>query len=279
MRVLILGASGMLGHQVWQIFRLRFEAFAAVRRRPEPAMFDDPRVQDGVDVADFERIGAIIDDLRPEAIVNCAGAVKQLESGRDPVEAITVNSLGPHVVARFASAAGARLVHISTDCVFSGARGRYSESDNPDPVDLYGRSKLLGEVDAPHLTLRTSLIGRELHGGHGLVEWFLANRGGSVRGYTKAVFSGVTTMEMARILAAVVERHRDLEGVYHIAAEPISKYDLLMRLNEVFGAGVMIAADDSLVIDRSLDATRFRAMTGLVPPSWDEMLAELGASR
>jgi dTDP-4-dehydrorhamnose reductase len=279
MRVLLLGASGMLGHQVWQIFRRRFDCFATLRERPDLPLFHDPRVIDGVDAADFGRVAAVIDDLRPEAIVNCIGAVKQREEGRDPIAAITVNSLFPHVVARAAVEAGARLIHISTDCVFSGNRGHYAESDIPDPVDLYGRSKLVGEVGAPHLTLRTSLIGRELRAAQGLVEWFLSNRGGSVRGFTRAVFSGVTTIEMARILGEVVERHQDLAGLYHVAAEPITKYDLLMLLNEVFGAGVMIAADDSLSVDRSLDATSFRAATGLVPPPWPEMIAELGATR
>ena len=171
------------------------------------------------------------------------------------------------------------MIHISTDCVFAGTRGNYAEDDVPDAADLYGRSKLLGEVtDTDYaLTIRTSIIGRELRTANGLVEWFLANRGGSVRGFTKAIFSGVTTETLANILAAVIEDHRGLHGLYQVAGEAISKYDLLVMLNDALAARVAITPDDSVAIDRSLDATRFRSATGLVPPSWPEMIAALAA--
>jgi dTDP-4-dehydrorhamnose reductase len=275
-RVLILGGSGMLGHRVWELLRGRFDTWVAVRRRPDCPLFGaDERVVEGLDATGFARLERLIAELTPAAVVNCIGIVKQLAAAHDPIASITVNALFPHVVARSCAHAGARLIQISTDCVFSGRRGGYAESDVPSPADLYGRSKLLGEVDKPHLTLRTSIIGRELQGAHGLVEWFLANRGGHVSGFTRARFSGLTTLELARVIGDVIERHPELEGLYHVAAEPISKYDLLMLLNAAFDAGVTIDPNDALALDRSLDGSRFREATGWTAPPWPEMVEAL----
>jgi dTDP-4-dehydrorhamnose reductase len=278
MRVLILGAGGMLGHKVWEIFRDRFDCRAAMRTRLPSPLFDDERVIDGFDATNFEATVKLIREVEPDVVVNCIGVVKQLAAAHDPIASITLNSLFPHIVARACMDAGARMIHISTDCVFAGIRGHYTEDDIPDAADLYGRSKLLGEVtEGGALTIRTSIIGRELRTSNGLVEWFLANRGGAVRGFTNAIFSGVTTTMLARILAAIIEQHPGMHGLYHVAGAPISKYDLLVMLNAVIGAGVMITPDDSFVIDRSLDATRFEAATRLTPPEWPDMIAALAA--
>jgi dTDP-4-dehydrorhamnose reductase len=277
MRVLILGAGGMLGHKVWEVFRDRFDCRAAMRKRLPLPLFDDERVIDGFDATNFDAVARLIAAMKPDVVVNCIGVVKQLAAAHDPIASITLNALFPHIVARACAEAGARMIHVSTDCVFAGTRGHYSEDDVPDAADLYGRSKLLGEVTDGALTIRTSLIGRELRTSSGLVEWFLSNRGGSVRGFTNAIFSGVTTAELARILAGVIEQYPDMRGLYHVAAAPISKYDLLMMLNAATGAVVMIAPDDGFVIDRSLDATRFQAATGFQPPEWPEMIAALAA--
>lgn len=277
MRVLILGAGGMLGHKVWEVFRDRFDCSAAMRTRLPLPLFDDERVIGGFDATNFHDVVRLIADVKPDVVVNCIGIVKQIALAHDPIASITLNALFPHIVARACAEGGARMIHISTDCVFAGTRGHYTEDDVPDAADLYGRSKLLGEVTDGALTIRTSLIGRELRTSSGLVEWFLSNRGGSVRGFTNAIFSGVTTAMLARILAEVIEQHPDMRGLYHVAAAPISKYDLLMMLNAATGAGVMIAPDDGFVIDRSLDAARFQAATGLQPPEWPEMIAALAA--
>jgi len=278
MRVLILGAGGMLGHKVWEVFRDRFDCRAAMRTRLPLALFDDERVIDGFDATNFDAVARLIASVEPDVVVNCIGVVKQLAAAHDPIASITLNSLFPHILARACAARGARVIHVSTDCVFAGTRGHYSEDDIPDAADLYGRSKLLGEVtDDDALTIRTSIIGRELRTSNGLVEWFLSDRGGAVRGFTNAIFSGVTTSTLAHILAAVIEQHPGMHGLYHVAGAAISKYDLLMMLNAATGAGVMIAADDTFVIDRSLDATRFQTATGLQPPEWPEMIAALAA--
>jgi dTDP-4-dehydrorhamnose reductase len=300
MRVLILGAGGMLGHKVWQIFRDRFDCRAAVRTRLPLPPFDDERVIDGFDAGDFDGVTRLFAKVQPEVVVNCIGVVKQLAAAHDPIASITLNTLFPHVVARACGEVGARMIHISTDCVFAGTGSRrsdslvrpssraqvglesptyvyYSEADVPDATDLYGRSKLLGEVTEGALTIRTSIIGRELQASNGVVEWFLANRGGSVRGFTRAVFSGVTTTTLANLLADVIEHQPAVGGLYHVAGDAITKYDLLVMLNEAFRAGVTITPDDSVVIDRTLDGTRFREATGLVPPAWPEMIAALAA--
>jgi dTDP-4-dehydrorhamnose reductase len=269
----------MLGHQVWRVCRDRFDTRVAVRVRLPLPLFEGDGVVEGFDAADFPAVEKLVADAEPEVVVNCIGIIKQLAAAHDPIASIGVNSLFPHVVARACSAAGARLITIGTDCVFSGRRGGYAETDLPDPPDLYGRSKLLGEVDAPHLTLRTSIVGRELRGASGLLEWFLANRGGRVRGFTRAVFSGLTTLELSRVIASVIERHPRLDGLWHVAGEPISKYDLVMLFNDAFQAGVAIDPVDEPVIDRSLDGTRFREATGWVAPPWTEMVKEMADER
>lgn len=264
----------MLGHKVWQMLAPRFETWATTRDRPRAA-FDPARALPGVDA---DAVPSVIAAQSPDVVINCIGAVRQLPEGRDPIASITLNALLPHIAARAAARAGARFIHISSDCVFSGRRGMYRESDEPDATDLYGRSKLLGEVtEGGALTLRTSLIGRQLHGTSGIVEWFLAQRGRRVSGHAHAIFSGVTTAELGRILAGVIEHHRDLAGLYHVSAMPISKLALLQLLNDAFDAKVHIVPSDEPRLDRSLDSTRFREATGWVPARWETMIHELAA--
>jgi dTDP-4-dehydrorhamnose reductase len=278
-RVLVVGGTGMLGHKAWQILRDRMEAWCTVRDRravEHTGLYAGDRVIDAVTADDFASIERAFSVARPTAVVNCVGIVKQLKAASDPIPSIVINALFPHRLAALARSTGARLIHVSTDCVFAGSRGHYAEQDPPDAYDLYGRTKLLGEVAGPGcLTVRTSIIGRELAATTGLVEWLLAQRGGRVKGFTHAIFSGLTTASLARVLADVIERHASLEGVYHVAAAPITKYDLLHRLNEAFGAGVDIEPSDSLRIDRSLDGAAFARATGLSAPGWAEMVADL----
>jgi dTDP-4-dehydrorhamnose reductase len=216
----------------------------------------------------------MVDSLQPEAIINCIGLVKQLPLANDPVAAIEINALFPHRLAQIAGGVKARLIHFSTDCVFSGKKeSPYTENDQSDAEDLYGRSKFLGEVShGPHtLTLRTSIIGRELHSGHGLVEWFLG-QAQKVKGYRKAIFSGLTTGTMATLLIEHVLPNPQLTGIYHVSSEPISKYDLLRLINDVYGRGIEIEPDTQVICNRALDSSRFRAETGFKPPTWPEMI-------
>lgn len=280
MKVLIFGAGGMLGHKVWQECQPRFDAWATVRSQVGlPAgLFEPSRMLTGVDAVHADSVVAAFAAVRPDAVVNCIGAVKQSAAWSDTVASLLLNALFPQRLAQLCRASGARLIHVSTDCVFSGRKGRYVESDTTDAEDLYGRTKLLGEVGGPlALTLRTSFIGRELATQHGLAEWFLSQRGATVRGFSRAVFSGLTTLELARLIADVIERKAGLSGVYHVSADPIDKYDLLCRLNAAYAAGTTIEPSPELQIDRSLDSTRFRTETGWLPPSWGGMIDEMAA--
>lgn len=280
MRLLVLGANGMLGHALVEAWAARHEVWATVRGDGPTATTSaalGDRLLRGVDVRRLEDVLAALAAARPEAVVNAVGIVKQRPAASLALPAIEVNALFPHRLATACAAASARLVHVSTDCVFSGARGGYAEADPPDPRDLYGSSKLLGEVDAPGcLTLRTSMIGLELGPQrHGLVEWFLAQRG-PVKGYRRAVFSGLTTLELARALEHLLARDPALSGLFHLAARPIDKCDLLQRLARRLGRrDVEVVPDDQVVCDRSLDGRALEARTAYRVPGWDEMLDAL----
>ncbi len=273
MRVLILGGDGMLGHQLRTVLSPRHDVHATLRAA---ATRDGGKVIGGVDVRETDRLETVLGQVRPEAVINAVGIVKQRPTAAEAIPSLEINSLFPHRLALLCRAAGARMIHVSTDCVFSGHGGGYRESDEPDPLDLYGRSKLLGEVTEPHcVTLRTSIIGLELRNHTGLVEWFLASSG-TVKGFEKAIYSGLTTAELARVMDRILTRHPDLSGLWHVASEPISKYDLLRRLATALGRDdIEVVADDALVCDRSLEATRFNQAAGYAPPDWTDMIDEL----
>ena len=280
MRVLILGGSGMLGHKLWQKFSGQFDTYATFRQTPSVytrgGLFDPARSLGHVSAQDFDSVTRALAEVRPRVVVNCIGIVKQDAAAKDALTSISVNALFPHRLAALCRAAGVRLIHISTDCVFAGRRGNYSEGDASDAEDLYGRTKLLGEVDAEgSLTIRTSMIGRELSGAHGLVEWFLSQQGRRVRGFRRAVFSGFTTDALADIIAGLIREHEELHGVWNVAAEPINKFDLLSLVREVYRLDVEIEPDETFVCDRSLDAARFRAATGFTAPTWAEMIERM----
>ncbi len=282
MRILILGGDGMLGHRVLRQFAPDHEVRVTVRQPLDAyrgyRLFDRANTFDKIDAREPAALPKVLGEFKPDAVINAVGVIKQRPDAKDGVLSIEVNSLFPHMLARLCEARGARLVHLSTDCVFSGAKGNYAETDRPDPVDVYGFSKLLGEVIRPHaLTLRTSMIGTELARKTGLVEWFLSRRGKMIKGYRKAIFSGFTTAELARLIERLVTSHPEAAGLYHVSAAPISKFDLLSRLNDRLDLGIRIEPDDEVVVDRSLDSTRFRHDFGYTPPSWDAMLDELAS--
>lgn len=283
MRVLLLGATGMLGHVTAEHLATRFDLHVGVRdvaRARRLGVAGEPHAVDALEPAG---VADLIERLEPAAVVNAIGLVKQLEEASRPVSAITVNALLPHVLAEAAAPHGARVVQISTDCVFSGrlpAPRAYREQDPPDAEDLYGRSKLLGELTAaPGLTLRTSIIGRELERASGLMEWFARQDGATLDGFRNAIFSGLTTRALARVIGNVIGDRPGLAGLYHVAATPISKYELLLRLRDVLGVDCEIQAVDEPRINRALDGSRFEADSGIAAPSWDEMLEEYRGER
>lgn len=285
-RIMVLGAGGMLGHKLCQVLgpREECEVIGTVRRDAGDyarcaEVFGAATLIGGVDVLDDARLDQAVREARPDAIVNCVGIVKQLDQARDRYLSVAINAYLPHRLARLCEALAARLIHISTDCVFDGTRGGYTEADGSDARDLYGKSKYLGETDAAEpvaVTLRTSLIGRELRRPtHGLVEWFLAQRGKTVRGFARAIYTGLTTLEMARIVVRLVEGHRELAGLYHVAGPAISKYDLLQLIRRVYELPITIERDEDFQCDRSLLMGPFAEATGYVPPSWEEMIRQM----
>lgn len=280
MRILILGGDGMLGHQLLLSWSHRHEVLVTLRQLRDAYsdfdLFDDGNSVCGVDIRDAGAVETVFRDFSPDAVINAVGIVKQRPDAADAVQSIEINALAPHRLSGICERYRARLVHLSTDCVFSGNKGLYTEDDPEDARDLYGRSKLLGELHYAHtVTLRTSIIGLELTRKKSLIEWFLA-QSGEIRGFTRAIYSGFTTMEMARIIERVLLRHPDIHGLWHVASQPISKYDLLCQFSEkLHRQDIHILEDDSFVCDRSLDGSRFERQTGYSPPSWEVMLDEL----
>lgn len=280
--ILVLGANGMLGNAVlrWFSRQERFNVVGSVRHARgidvlQP-LAPSARLVSGVDVENLDSLTRLFAQARPDVVINCIGLIKQLAEADDPLSVLPLNALLPHRLDLLSRAAGARLVHMSTDCVFSGSRGNYHESDRPDADDLYGRSKLLGEVtaSASAITLRTSIIGHELGSAHALVNWFLSQKTG-INGYTRAVFSGVPTVELARIIDQHVLPDPGLAGLYHVSAEPIDKCSLLQLVAKEYGHRIPITPSDEVKIDRSLDSSRFRSATGYRPDSWPELVRRM----
>lgn len=279
-RVLVLGATGMLGHKLVQGLQTDFELHATARANGEElirrGLIDKAALIPNIEAGSPSLVNEVIAHIRPDFVINCIGIIKQLRLANDPISSIAINGLFPHQLADMCANVHARLIHFSTDCVFSGNKGAYSEQDNPDPVDMYGRTKLIGEVDRPNsLTLRSSIIGREINSSYGLVEWFLKNDGKHVNGYRKAIYSGITTGEMASVVAMIMSKYADMSGIYQLASSPINKYELLRYIQSSFGTTATIEPVDEPAIDRSLDGSRFSQETGWMAPSWAEMIEDM----
>jgi dTDP-4-dehydrorhamnose reductase len=280
-RVLVMGVTGMLGHASYRVFgeSAQLEVWGTLRADESRRYFsqaDQARLVSGVDVLDEDLLAGTLERIAPDVVVNCVGLIKQMPGTDDPLVALPINAMLPHRLARQCASRGARVVHISTDCVFSGRKGMYSESDASDAEDLYGRSKYIGELgnQSNAITLRTSMIGHELNSKHSLVEWFLSQTG-RIHGYTRAIFSGLPTVELARLVRDRVLPRADLHGVYHVSAKPISKFALLNLVAAAYGKKIEISPDASVVIDRSLDSSRFSNATGYVAPEWPELIQSM----
>ncbi|MES2400032.1 MAG: SDR family oxidoreductase [Pseudomonadota bacterium] len=278
MRVLVLGASGMLGSSVFREFdgHAPHEVWGLVRNEAFLSYFSPAqqgRILTGVDVLDGAALRAAFERVRPDVVINCVGLIKQKEHVEDPLVVLPINAMLPHRLALLCAPGNIRLLHISTDCVFSGRKGMYTEDDPSDAEDLYGKSKYIGELhDAAHaVTLRTSIVGRELNSSRALADWFLAQQA-AVHGFRRSIFSGMTAIELARVMRDVVLPDVSLHGLYHVSSEPISKFDLLNLVAAQYGKAIDVLPDDALVIDRSLDSSRFRQATGYRAPSWESMV-------
>lgn len=284
MRVLVIGASGMLGNAVFRVLSEKDEwkVYGTIRSADAKKFFD-PFIQERLlrieDILSQDELVKIFTKVRPDIVINCVGLVKQLADADDPLLALPLNSLLPHRLADLCNLVGSRLIHISTDCVFSGSKGMYIETDHPDADDLYGRSKFLGEVAYSNsITLRTSIIGHELRNPHSLVDWFLS-QSTQCKGYQRAIFSGLPTVVLAEIIRDVVIPNEDLEGLYHVAAEPISKYELLHLIASAYEKNIEIIPDEEVKINRSLNCDAFKKATGYSAPCWPDLIKIMRADK
>ena len=283
MSIAVLGVTGMLGHKMFQVLRREFDdVWGTALEDTAAPPFDrvellrDARVRGGLDVSNFDALRAWLRGIRPEFVVNAVGIIKQRDAASAAVPSITLNALLPHVLAATAAEWGGRVIHFSTDCVFSGHKGAYTEEDVPDAEDLYGRTKALGEVTGENaLTLRTSIVGRELHAHRSLLDWFLAQNHGQTRGYRNVWYSGVTTLELAAVVARVIATRPGLNGLYQVVAEKISKHDLLALVRDAFGLDVEIVIDDGPAHDRSMRGEKLQAALGYTADPWPALVERL----
>lgn len=274
-KVMVFGVSGMLGHKMLQVLSDDFNVSGTLRKHNSSSILEPYCLHEGVDAGNFSTVSKVLKDVDPDVMVNCIGIIKQLPESNDWNISHIINTEFPHKLSTYARAHDMQLIHISTDCVFDGQKGMYTENDIPNAMDIYGKTKFAGEVpDA--LTLRTSIIGREINTCHGLLEWFLSKHDMNVQGYKKSIFSGVTTNELSYLVADIINAGYGLTGLYHVAADPISKFDLLTIINSYrLYDKVEIEAVDGEIINRSLNRSKLRRAMGYTPPSWDEMIHDM----
>lgn len=273
----------MLGHKLCQQLT-DHEIFGTVRKdkyfyEKYARVFRNTTLVEKIDVLNADLLASTIVKIKPDIVINCIGIIKQLAEAKDPIVSIRINALLPHLLANICEKTSSHLIQISTDCVFDGTKGSYTESDISNPTDLYGQTKFLGEVaNRNHcLTLRTSIIGRELYTQSGLIEWFLSNKGGKVKGFTKAIYTGFSTLAMVAIIDNIIKKHPDVSGLYQVSSNPISKYDLVCLINKAMGLDIDIERETDFFMDRSLLCDRFKVKTGFTPPSWADMIGQMAA--
>jgi len=279
MRILILGGDGMLGHQLFKHLKSKHDVRVTLRQDlslyKKFMLFSTENTYFGIDVRSPIKLAGVLTDFHPDVVVNAIGIVKQLQEASESIPSIEINALFPHRLALLCKDINSRMIHLSTDCVFSGQKGNYKESDTSDPDDLYGRTKFLGEVTEKHcLTLRTSMIGLELSRKKALLEWFLAQKE-TVQGYKNALFTGFTTIELSRAIENMILNYSDAFGIYHVSSDMISKFDLLSLVKDGLKLPIEIIPNETFVCDRSLDSSKFRQEFKYIPPSWAEMIDEL----
>jgi len=285
MKILILGVTGMLGHAVFKMLSadLEHQIWGTMRSSTLLSHFsvdEQEQLITDVDVLDSEHLLSVLERVGPAVVINCVGLIKQLDNANDPLIVLPINALFPHQLAQYCAEIGARLIHISTDCVFNGRQGMYKEEDVSDAEDLYGKSKYIGELhNMPHaVTLRTSIIGHELNSQDSLVDWFLSQTG-TVKGYEKAIFSGLPTIELAHVIKDYVMIRPELRGLYHVSASPIDKHTLLKLIAEIYHKKIAIIADDQVRIDRSLNSDKFSAATGYQAPVWPKLIEKMHSAK
>jgi len=277
LRVLVLGASGLIGSTMLGVLSKKpsldvFGTFRSDSSAQHLSGIPLNKIYTGIDIENDSKMLDIFSSIHPDIVINCIGATKHKDEGNSPIQAIKINALFPHRLAELSSLFSSRLIHVSTDCVFSGKKGFYTETDQTDAEDLYGKSKALGEVLYGNtLTIRTSTIGYELNTKYGLLNWFLSQEN-KCKGFKNAIFSGLPTVVLAETVRDFLLENNELRGLYHIGSEPISKYDLLKLIATIYKKKINIELDEELVINRSLDSAKFKKVTGFKVPDWPNLI-------
>ena len=280
MKVCVLGAGGLLGHMLIRVLGATLDVYGTTRESrsdssPLARFLPQDKWIDNIDASKFDSINKVFGTTNFDTVINCIGLIKQRNAQTTEHEMMFINAEFPHHLARVANQQGARVIHISTDCVFSGDKGNYVETDTPDPVDVYGKSKLFGELnDVKNLTLRTSHIGRELTIRKSFIEWLLSQKSGHVEGYGHAIYSGLTSQELARLISELLNAKKGITGMFHVSSQPISKLEIINKLNELLNLEINVTSDSKVQINRSLNSDKFRLATNLTPHNWDQMLSD-----
>jgi dTDP-4-dehydrorhamnose reductase len=282
MRILILGGNGMIGHKVYQVLKEDYQDTWVSLRQPiekskSKELFDAEKVVSGLELSDFTKLTETLDLLNPDIIINAAGITIRRGVNSLVSKSIILNSALPHFIEEWANLReGKRVIHFSTDCVFSGSRGSYTEKSFTDAIDVYGKTKALGELSGPKsLTLRGSMIGREIENKTELLEWFLKNNSKEVKGFSNVIYSGITTLHMAFFVKQIISEFPDLSGLYNVASVPISKYDLLRLFNKYFKNNSTIVNDSEYHSRKDLIADKFYKATNFNIPSWEDLVVDL----
>ena len=278
LRILIVGITGMLGSTLLRSLS-KNDKLSVIGTSRRDKLKDHEQINyihlENLDVENDEEFFETIKPYKPDVIINCVGLIKQLNDAQDPLKVLPINSIFPHKIDYFCNQEGIRLIQISTDCVFSGRKGNYLETDLSDAEDLYGKSKYIGEIHGKtSLTLRTSIIGHEINSKESLLEWFLSQEG-KIYGYTNAIFSGLTTLELSNVIEKIILYHEDLSGLYHVSSKPISKYDLLKLIKKIYQKTIKIEPSDEVKIDRSLNSEKFLQASNVQVSEWEIMIESM----
>lgn len=281
MKIMVFGGTGMLGHRLWLDLSKDHSVYGTIRTPGSSwkllSSIDNQFVINQINIHDERKLSQALHKIRPDVVINAIGIIKQIDESKNHILSMQVNSLFPHQLAKICNDIGARMISFSTDCVFDGTKGHYNEDDYPSAKDLYGKSKMMGEVDylANTLTIRTSIIGRELEPKGSLIDWFLSQEGKKIKGFANALYTGFPTGTISKILNNIILKSPNLSGIYHISSDPISKYDLLLLVKELYDCHVDIEKECEFCQDRSLDSSKFRKETNFSPPQWSELIKDL----
>ena len=283
--VLILGASGMLGHMLVRVFSPHHRVIGTTSSQykaesPLAKLLDRESWIGGIDVRSLNQVDELVREIQPDVVINCVGVIKQKMESSNITDAIIINSLFPHHLANLCQSQNSRLIHFSTDCVFEGTPGMKMVSDTPNATDLYGTTKRLGEVDYGNsITIRSSIVGAQIVGTESLFQWAISQKGKKIKGFTGALYSGLTTMTISKVILEIVDNFPQLSGIQQIASEAITKHDLLRKLNAALGLNLDVCADNTIIYDRTLDGSEFVEQTGVRIPTWDEMIIEFAGDQ